>query len=311
MMKPLSVWLLLAAVAPAADVANDVVLAVHGGVGVPENLPPEKAKLYAADLEAALKAGLAALKAGTHLDGVEAAIMVLEDSPRFNAGRGAVFTSDGTVELDASIMEGTKREGGAVAGVSRLKNPIRAARTVMTKSEHVLLVGAGAERFATANGCTEVSPTYFWTPERWEQLRKKTKFGTVGAVARDSQGRLAAGTSTGGMTGKRPGRLGDSPILGAGTYADDRGAAVSCSGHGEVFIRQAVAHDLVARMRYQKLGVAEAAAGVFAEMPAEEGGVGGLIALDPKGRAVFHFDTDGMFRGWITADGKVEVRTGR
>lgn len=311
MLRGIGIWLAFTATAVAADPVTNVVLAVHGGVGVPENLPPERAKLYAAELEAALKAGLAALKSGTHLDAVEAAIVVLEDSPLFNAGRGAVFTADGTVELDASIMEGTRREAGAVAGVSRLKNPIRAARVIMTKTEHVLMTGAGAERVALAAGCVEIRPTYFWTEERWNQLRKKTKFGTVGAVARDAQGRLAAGTSTGGMTGKKPGRLGDSPIVAAGTYADDRAAAVSCTGHGEVFIRQAVAYDLTARMRYGKVGMAEAAAGVFAEMPKEEGGVGGLIALDPTGRAVFHFDTDGMFRGWATADGKIEVRIGR
>lgn len=302
--------LLLTVLLASAEPVPDVVLAVHGGVGVPDDLTPERAKLYAADLEAALKAGHAALRAGTNLDAVEAAIVVLEDSPRFNAGRGAVFTRDGTVELDASIMEGTGRSGGAVAGVSRLKNPIRAARAVMTKSEHVLLAGTGAERFARSAGCEEVDPTYFWTAERWEQLRRKTKFGTVGAVARDSRGRLAAGTSTGGMTGKRPGRLGDSPIIAAGTYADDRAAAVSCTGHGEVFIRHAVASDLTARMRYRGQPVAEAARDVFAELPKEDGGVGGLIALDPAGNAVFHFDTPAMFRGWVTSDGKVHVRTG-
>lgn len=306
----------------AADPPGNVVLIIHGGAGLPERLDPETEKAWRADLETALKNGFAAMKAGSALDGVEAAIKVLEDSPRFNAGKGAVFTRDGTNELDASIMEGTERKAGAVAGVSRIKNPISAARAVMEKSEHVLLVGAGAERFAFRNGLTEVSPRYFWTAERWSELNRKAEkaeskrgaslgtekhFGTVGAVARDSKGHLAAGTSTGGMVYKMSGRLGDSPIIGAGTYADDRTCGISCSGHGELFIRHAVAFDISSRMRHLKHNVKDAVNAVFGELPKEEEGVGGLIALDKNGNVHAPFDTNGLPRGTITADGVINV----
>ncbi len=306
----------------AADPPANVVLIIHGGAGLPEKFEPGQEQAWRADLETALTTGSAAMKNGTALDGVEAAIKVLEDSPRFNAGKGAVFTRDGTNELDASIMEGTERKAGAVAGVSRIKNPISAARAVMEKSDHVLLVGAGAERFAFRNGLAEVSPRYFWTPERWKELNEETEkreakkgtlagtkkhFGTVGAVARDSKGRLAAGTSTGGMTFKMSGRLGDSPIIGAGTYADDRTCGISCSGHGEPFIRHAVAFDIASRMRHLKLSVKDAANAVFGELPIEEGGIGGLIALDKNGNVHAPYNTVGLPRGTITADGVVNV----
>jgi len=309
---------------PAADPPAKVVLVIHGGAGVANRarFTAEAEKACRADLEQALKAGHAALKSGSSLDAVEAAIKFMEDSPRFNAGRGAVFTRDGTNEMDATIMEGGTLKAGAVGGVSRIKNPITAARTVMEKSEHVLLIGAGAERFVFQHGVTEVSPRYFWTSERFnemlrhaERVEKKQAasidsdghFGTVGAVALDAKGHLAAGTSTGGMTYKMSGRLGDSPIIGAGTYADDRACGVSCTGHGEEFIRHAVAFDIASRMRHLKLGVKESADAVFAELPKEEKGVGGLIALDREGRVAMPFNTNGMFRGTITADGVVSV----
>lgn len=305
--------------------ADKVILVIHGGAGTPkeDGFTPEQEKLCRGDLEQALRTGHAILREnGKALDAVEATIKFLEDSPRFNAGRGAVFTRDGTNELDASIMDGAERRAGAVAGVSRIKNPISAARMVMDTTEHVLMVGAGAERMAFRNGLAEVSPLYFWTEHRWKELEQEAKrvdsaggaklpkrqhFGTVGAVALDHAGHLAAGTSTGGMNYKRSGRLGDSPIIGAGTFCDDRTCGVSCTGHGEVFIKQAVAFDVSARMRYKKLGVAEAVNEVFTELPTEEGGVGGLVALDRAGNAVMKYNTRGMYRGTITSDGTVSV----
>jgi beta-aspartyl-peptidase (threonine type) len=314
------------AAAVAADPPGKVVLVIHGGAGTPaqDRFTPEDERAARAELEQSLRAGHSVLaKGGSALDAVEAAIKLLEDSPRFNAGKGAVFTRDGTNELDASIMEGGARRAGAVAGVSRIKNPISAARAVMEKSEHVLLVGAGAERFAFANGLTEVSPRYFWTERRWKELEEKARraeseagsnagpsgtYGTVGAVALDKAGHLAAGTSTGGMTYKRSGRLGDSPIIGAGTYADDRGCGVSGTGHGETFIRHAIAFDVNARMLYKRLGVKQAAEEVFAELPKEEGGVGGIIALDRAGNVAMTYNTRGMYRGTITENGSTDVR---
>jgi beta-aspartyl-peptidase (threonine type) len=331
----LSSLALLAATTCQGEVPDDapgkVVLAIHGGAGVRprKEMTPELDKKYRADLKRALRAGHAALRkeGGTSLDAVEAAIRVLEDSSLFNAGRGAVFTHEGRNELDASIMEGKEKRAGAVAAVSRIKNPIAAARQVLD-SEHVLLVGPGAERFAFARGVEEVSPVYFWTAERWQQLLKALEeekqapgkkgahglrpvgrhFGTVGAVARDARGSLAAGTSTGGMTNKRPGRVGDSPLIGAGTYADNAACAVSCTGHGELFIRHAVAHEIVARMKYNKQSVGEAASDVLRQLPEEEGGIGGLIALDRDGNLAMPYNTEGMYRGYVTQDGKVVVR---
>lgn len=310
-------------------VVRKVILAVHGGAGViaKQKMTLEREKLYRADLTQALEMGKQALQkeGGSCLDAVEAAIRVLEDSPRFNAGKGAVFTHDGRNELDASLMEGKEKRAGAVAGVSRIKNPISGARKVLA-SEHVLLVGPGADRFAIAQGAQEVSPVYFWTEERWQQLQKALEeeklkgekgasgagedgryLGTVGAVALDRQGNLAAGTSTGGMTNKRPGRVGDSPIIGAGTYADNIACAVSATGHGELFIRHAVAHEVVALMKYRKLPVEAAAAEALGQLPAEPGGVGGLIALDARGNLAMPFNTEGMYRGYLTDDGQIHV----
>lgn len=312
---------------------EQVVLAVHGGAGVMarEKMTPEREKAYRATLEEALRAGFAVLqKEGSSLDAVEAAIVVLEDSPLFNAGKGAVFTHDGRNELDASIMEGKDRRGGAVAAVTCIKNPIRAARAVMERSPHVLLVGRGAERFAAEAGLEAVDPAYFWTLERWQQLQNTLQrekqppanpgdkgaartqpwelpIGTVGAVALDCRGNLAAGTSTGGMNNKRFGRVGDSPILGAGTYADNATCAVSGTGHGEVFIRFAVAHDVASRMRYRNLPLAEAARQAIAQLPEADDGVGGIIALDARGNCAMSFNTPGMFRGTITRDGKIHI----
>lgn len=311
--------------------APKVVLVIHGGAGVEERdkMTKEMEQKYRDDLERALRAGHAALdkKEGTSLDAVEAAIKVLEDSPLFNAGKGAVFTREGRNELDASIMEGKTKKAGAVAGVTRTKNPICAARAVMD-SEHVLMIGDGADRFAHSKGVAAVSPLYFWTEQSWRELQDAQKeherkreggsgerkrpanhFGTVGAVAVDRAGNLAAGTSTGGLTYKRAGRVGDSPIIGAGTYAENEACAVSCTGHGEVFIRHAVAHDIVARMKYKKQALREAAEETFKSLPPEkeEGGVGGLIALDRDGNFAMPFNTNGMNRGSITNDGRVQV----
>jgi beta-aspartyl-peptidase (threonine type) len=293
-------------------------------------MTPELRTRYEAALTAALKAGHAALQKeqGTSVDAVEAAIRVLEDSPLFNAGVGAVFNREGRNELDAAIMEGKDKKAGAIAGVAHTRNPISLARAVMEKSEQVLLVGEGAERFARSVGIPEVNPVDLWTEERWDALLRALKkererkgeqssvqgddaahFGTVGAVALDRQGNLAAGTSTGGLTAKPPGRVGDSPIIGAGTYAENGVCGVSCSGHGETFIRHTVAHDVAARLKYGKAAtVRDAVRQALEAMPKEAGGVGGMIALDAQGHAAVEFDTEGMYRGTITADGKIEVK---
>ncbi|HEX8202780.1 MAG TPA: isoaspartyl peptidase/L-asparaginase, partial [Isosphaeraceae bacterium] len=331
----LFVW--TATLACAADPpppAGKVVLAIHGGVGTMTRaeLTPEVERAYRADLERALRAGKAVLDGGgPGLDAVEAAIRILEDSPRFNAGKGAVFTHEGKNELDASIMDGGTMRAGAVAGVTVVKNPIAAARAVMEKSPHVMFVGPGADAFARSAGLEIVDPAYFRTEERWQQLQKVLEeekknaggqgrraspdalpLGTVGAVALDRHGHLAAGTSTGGMTNKRFGRVGDSPIIGAGTYAEDASCAVSATGHGEYFIRYAVAHDIAARVKYRGLPVAEAADEVIQttlRATDAEGGVaeGGVIVLDAQGRFAASFNTDGMYRGLVTSDGKTHI----
>lgn len=311
----------------------NVVLGVHGGTGMPKKeMTPEVEKKLRAGLEQALKAGAAILKKsdGTSLDAVEAAIRVLEDDPLFNAGKGAVFTHDGKNELDASIMEGRTKKAGAVAGVTVVKNPISAARAVMEKTKHVMLIGRGAEELAKEVGLDIVDPSYFRTEERWKQLQqeleaerkasgKKEKGGaalvsprphewsTVGAVAVDSAGNLAAGTSTGGMSNKRFGRIGDSPIIGAGTYADNRTCAVSCTGHGEYFIRYAVTHDISALMEYKGLTVQQAADEVLRKKLVAAGGEGAAIALDPKGNFAMSRNSEGCYRGYVTRDGKITV----
>lgn len=313
-------------------------LAIHGGAGTldPAQMTPEKRAAYEADLQAALDAGVQILAAGgSALDAVKAAIVILEDSPLFNAGRGAVFTWDGTNELDAAIMDGRDRSAGAVAGVKTVRNPILLADTVRTQSEHVFLIGKGAEEFAVSKGFAAMPPEYFATPARAEALERLKarklsaldvdhKFGTVGAVALDSEGNLAAGTSTGGMTGKRWGRVGDAPVIGAGTYADNRACAVSATGWGEYFIRVGAAHEICARLRAAaeaKLALADERApstgvaaaevqyvadAVMAEIAAL-GGDGGVIVVTPAGDALYSFNTTGMYRGRATSAGMREV----
>jgi beta-aspartyl-peptidase (threonine type) len=307
-------------------VAQDkVVLVIHGGAGVigKKQMSAELEKQFRDGLECALKAGRQALSKGGSLDAVEAAINVMEDSGTFNAGKGAVFNRDGRQELNASIMDGKTRNAGAVAGISRIKNPISAARTIMEKSEHVFMIGEGAERFCRDQGMDMVSPLYFWTERSWKELqatdeaaKKKTgarapndpaHFGTVGAAAVDEKGNLAAGTSTGGITYVRAGRVGDSPIIGAGAYAENETCAVSCTGKGELFIRFNVASDIAARMKYRGDSLKKAATEVLAGLPKISGGAGGLIAIDRQGNVALPYSTNGMYRGTITQSGKVWV----
>jgi beta-aspartyl-peptidase (threonine type) len=296
-------------------------LALHGGAGAlsPKKLNGERESAYRSTLLAALLAGERILKnGGSAMDAVQAVIVHLEDSPLFNAGRGSVFTYEGTNEMDASFMDGKSGDAGAVAGVTTIKNPIIAARRVMTHSPHVLLSGTGAERFAKEQKLQIVDPKYFHTEKRWKQLKKIQKrgqwephkspfrYGTVGAVARDQRGNLAAGTSTGGMTNKRWGRIGDSPIIGAGTYAKNDGVAVSCTGHGEYFIREGAAHSVYLRMILAKQSVSDAIHTVIHEQIAKLGGTGGMIAVDKNGQIANTYNTQGMFRGWVI-DGQAPV----
>lgn len=301
----------------------DYVLVIHGGAGSIRRgvLSPEREKSIRQALQAALDAGEAVLKAGgSSIDAVQAAIIPLENSLHFNAGKGAVFTHDGTNEMDASIMDGATMDAGAVGGVTILKNPIVAARAVMEKSPHVLLTRKGAETFATENGVETVDPSYFFVQDRWETLQSildeenksgsrytapaNSKYGTVGAVALDRQGNLAAGTSTGGMTNKRWGRIGDSPIIGAGTYASNATCALSCTGHGEYYIRYAVAHDVSALMEYKELSLSEAADRVINEKLVKVGGAGGIIGVDARGNVAMPFNTSGMYRGYVKSTGE-------
>ena len=297
-------------------------IAIHGGAGTMarETMTPEKRAAYLAALSDARDAGAKVLAAGgSALDAVEAVIVRLEDDPKFNAGRGAVFTWDGTNELDASIMDGRTRAAGAVAGVTRTRNPIRLARAVMEKSPHVMLAGAGADQFSREQGLEQADPAWFATPERrkaLEEFKAKAgelgwravdiKYGTVGAVAVDTHGHLAAGTSTGGTTGKRWGRVGDSPVIGAGTYADDRACAVSATGAGEYFIRAGVAHEICSRMRLKGEGAQAAADAVIAEVGAL-GGDGGVIVAAPDGTTAFAFNTSGMYRARADSSGRAEA----
>jgi L-asparaginase / beta-aspartyl-peptidase len=286
-------------------------LAIHGGAGTLPRAEAggERELHYRAGLAAALDAGYAVLQArGTSLNAVTRAVMVLEDNPLFNAGYGSVFTIDGRNELDAAIMDGSTLKAGAVCGVTHIRNPIELARTVMEHSEYVMLSGAGAEEFALSRGFALVPRSYFHTPERWRQLERIrsgdaglsaltiSHVGTVGAVALDVDGRLAAATSTGGMTGKRYNRIGDSPVIGAGTYADDRSCAVSATGHGEVFIRAAVAHDICSRIRFGGRTLSEAVGEVVFEELTKLGGEGGVIAIDRRGEIAIEFNSEGMFR---------------
>jgi beta-aspartyl-peptidase (threonine type) len=297
-------------------------LAIHGGAGTmsPKSLTPDLRAEVEATLDAALTAGHEVLVAdGSALDAVVAAIRILEDSPLFNAGRGAVFTHDGGHELDASIMDGQTLAAGAVGGVVGVRNPILLARRVMEDSPHVLLTGEGALEFAREHAIEFEPASYFDTDHRRKQLEKALEkqtsrratpdyFGTVGAVALDRSGHLAAGTSTGGMTNKRWGRLGDSPIIGAGTYAsDEAGCAVSATGHGEYFIRAAVAHDICARAAYGGGAVADAARTVVLERLPAMGGSGGVITIDGAGRIEMPFNTTGMYRGSVDASGRKTI----
>jgi beta-aspartyl-peptidase (threonine type) len=292
-------------------------LVVHGGAGVIERRlsTPEQDRDIRASLDRALEAGAAILAAGGDaLDAVERAACVLEDDPAFNAGRGAVFTYQGTNELDAAVMEGTARNAGAVTGVTATRNPVSLARAVMEHSPHVFLSREGADQFSRERGLEQVGPEWFATPERRRQLEamrgddghyfdEELKYGTVGAVAVDIHGHVAAATSTGGLTGKRWGRIGDTPLIGAGTYADDRAGAVSATGAGEYFIRAAVAHEICARLRMCGESARDAADKVIADV-GSLGGSGGVIVVTAAGDAAFAFNTPGMYRGLASAEGR-------
>jgi beta-aspartyl-peptidase (threonine type) len=325
----------LLAQSPVQKDMSKITLVIHGGAGTitRQNMTPEKEKAYQAALQQALQAGYDVLKkGGASLDAVEAAIHVMEESPLFNAGKGAVFTNEGKNELDASVMDGKTLKAGAVAGVTVVKSPISLARKVMEASEHVMLTGRGAEQFAKEKGLEIVDPSYFHTETRYQQLQnaKKeekvqldhsgdkgsldegiftegNKYGTVGAVALDAYGNLAAGTSTGGMTNKRWNRVGDAPIIGAGTYANNQTCAVSATGHGEYFIRSVVSYDISALMEYKGLSVQQAAEEVVMKKLVQRGGEGGVIALDAKGNVAMPFNSEGMYRGFVKADGKPTV----
>jgi len=282
-------------------------LVIHGGAGtiLKKNMPPEKEAAYTVKLNEALSAGYKILETGgTSLDAVNAAINIMEDSPLFNAGKGAVLTEKGEAELDASIMEGKTLMAGAVAGVKHIKNPINLARLVMEKSPHVMMIGDGAEEFAKQNNYELVDNKYFITEERWMQYLKikeaqDKKHGTVGCVALDKSGNLAAGTSTGGMMMKKFGRVGDAPIIGAGTYANNNTCAVSATGHGEYFIRLGVAKDISSLIEYKNYSLDQAASEVINIKLAKLGGTGGVIAIDKDGNVAMPFNTEGMFRGYI------------
>jgi len=297
-----------------AQYKPEYVLVIHGGAGtiLKENMSPETEEAYLNKLHEALDTGEDILKSnGAALDAITAAIMVLENSPLFNAGKGAVFTAEGINEMDASIMEGSQLEAGAVTGVRHIKNPILAARAVMEKTHHVLLTGAGAEELAVTVGLEMVDSSYFYTESRWKSYirakDKAEKHGTVGAVALDKHGNLAAGTSTGGMTYKMKGRVGDSPIIGAGTYADNNTCAVSATGHGEYFIRNVVAYDISALMKYEDMTLQQAADEVIMNKLRAIGGDGGIVAVDKDGHVSMTFNTAGMYRGFIKSNGKREV----
>ncbi|UOR06631.1 isoaspartyl peptidase/L-asparaginase [Hymenobacter aerilatus] len=298
-------------------------LALHGGAGTiaRASMTPEAERAYRAALQAATDAGADVLRRhGSALDAVEMAVRSLEDCPLFNAGRGAVFTHDGHHEMDASIMDGRTGLAGAVAGVRAVKNPIRAARLVMEQTDHVLLAYPGADELAREHGLPTQPAEYFFTQHRHDQLQEalqegrvrldhskaqpnedpKKKMGTVGAVARDQHGHLAAATSTGGMTNKRYSRIGDSPIIGSGTWADDRTCAISCTGHGEYFLRAVVAHDIACLMEYRGLSLEEACRIVVHDKLAPVGGEGGLVAVDAAGHVALPFNSEGMYRASLT-----------
>lgn len=310
---------------------NEFAIVLHGGAGtiLKKNMTPEDEAAYLATLEEAVRVGYEILKnGGTSLDAVEKTVNVLEDSPLFNAGKGAVFTHEGKNELDASIMDGSSLNAGASAGTTTIKNPINLARAVMEHSPHVMLSGKGAEQFAEEQGLEMVDPSYFYTERRFKALQrvkaaeegqardkaafydpiiKDSKFGTVGCVALDKHGNLAAGTSTGGMTNKRWGRVGDAPIIGAGTYANNATCAVSSTGWGEYFIRAMVAHDISALMAYKGMSLQEAAREVIQKKVPDLGGDGGIVAVDKNGNMVMEFNTEGMYRASMDASGNLTL----
>lgn len=309
------------------------VVVIHGGAGtiLKKDMSPELEEQYRAKLKEALTQSYQKIKEGkSSLEAVEVAIVVMEDSPLFNAGKGAVFTSDGRNELDASIMYGKDKSAGAVAGLTVVKNPIKAAIAVMQKSEHVMMIGKGAEQFAKKEGLEIVNPQYFWTQHRWDALQKvkkaelkanqpnamnnshypsyywvDKKFGTVGCVALDRDGNISAGTSTGGMTNKKYGRVGDAPIIGAGTYAD-KNVGISGTGWGEFYIRTSAARTVAAKYEYQNKDVKTATQEVMLEIE-KLGGDGGMIALDKNGNVAMTFNTEGMYRGTVTEDGEINI----
>lgn len=325
---------------PGAKAQPEWAIVIHGGAGVMDRdqMNKETEGAYRAALDRALTAGSEALKAGKPaLDAIEAAIQVMEDDPLFNAGRGAVFTAEGRNELDASVMDGKTLRAGAIAGVTTVRHPISAARAVMEKSPHVFLMGAGADQFAKSQGLEIVDPSFFFTERRWRGLEKdlkakglpvparpsgapassekaamapldEKKFGTVGVVALDQSGHIAAGTSTGGTTGKRWGRVGDSPVIGAGTYADDASCAVSATGTGEYFIRLTVAREICALVQYKGLSLQQAADEVVQKRLTALGGDGGIIAIDPLGHMVWSFNTSGMYRARQSAKGPKAIQ---
>ena len=293
------------------DESVEFSIAIHGGAGTitRKNMTPGKENAYRSKLKETLNVGYSILnKGGTSLDAVEATIRIMENSELFNAGKGAVFTNAGTNELDASIMDGRNLKAGAVARVKTVKNPISAARKVMEETWHVMLSGDGADKFAKEQGLDIVDPSYFYTQRRWESLKKiqVEKHGTVGCVALDKHGNLAAGTSTGGLTNKRWGRVGDSPIIGAGTYANNQTCAVSGTGQGEYFIRGNVAYDVSAIMEYKGKSVGEAAQNVIRKL-SDMGGNGGIITMDSKGNISMPFNTAGMYRGFRKAGQAAEI----
>ena len=305
--------------------ANDVILLLHGGVGRihKEAISPETEHLYQEAIIHALTEGQKIISCGgKSIAAVETAIRILEDCPLFNAGKGAVYANNEMIELDAAIMDGKTLNAGSVAGVRTVKNPISAARKIIDNSPHVMLVGSGADEFAKENGIEIVDQSYFKVKDRWQQIIKlkeetenntdlfskhpPTKLGTVGCVAIDEGGGLAAGTSTGGMLNKKFGRVGDTPIIGAGTYAN-KICAVSCTGHGEYFIRHAVAHDICAMIEYKSIPVSVAVKEMIEEKLTNAGGVGGLIAMDANGNIAVNYNTEGMFYGFIKKDGTITV----
>lgn len=301
---------------------NIFAIALHGGAGTisPDTMTPEKYTAYIEGLKAALDKGYAVLESGgTSIDAVQAAVMSLEDCPLFNAGKGAVFNHEGKHEMDAAIMNGADKMAGAVAGITTARNPVQVARAVMDKTEHVLLSGAGADKFAAEQQLPTENDDYFYNQFRYEQWQEavaegtvqldhsEKKMGTVGAVALDKMGNLAAATSTGGMTNKKYGRVGDSPLIGAGTWADNNTCAISCTGHGELFIRSVVAYDIACLMEYKGLSLAEACHKVVMEKLVNIKGEGGLVAIDKAGNIELPFNSSGMYRALRKSDGTIEM----